>query len=272
VVVRFVDRMAPSGFLRMLGLHDAAFDEERFYLLDAQRRRARVVLQGISETAPRSWAGCPPEQSSVGPELFSRLDGPRPSAGTRARSGPLRRRPRRSGSRAIDGGVLLGGRGHQWSPHADRVGRADQAGGRSSNTARQSASVRTASRACLRSGGGKKSRRSTRRSSARNRRNTVATATRPPPRSALPSQRRTPAGTPSPARQPFPQPTGAPPPASRDERFRASPSHPPARRPRPPTPTAPGSEHPQAEPPVRRPPARLPAAAACATPRSAVST
>jgi hypothetical protein len=49
LVVRFVDRMAPSGFLRMLGLHDAAFDEEHFYLLDAQRRRARVDFTRLGE-------------------------------------------------------------------------------------------------------------------------------------------------------------------------------------------------------------------------------
>ncbi|MDT0353299.1 sensor histidine kinase family protein [Pseudonocardia charpentierae] len=47
--MRFVDRMAPSGFLRMLGLHNAAFDEEHFYLLDAQRRRAQVDFTRLGE-------------------------------------------------------------------------------------------------------------------------------------------------------------------------------------------------------------------------------
>ena len=47
LVVRFVDRLAPVGDLRLLGLHDAAFDDEHFYLLDAQRRRARVDLRRV---------------------------------------------------------------------------------------------------------------------------------------------------------------------------------------------------------------------------------
>jgi hypothetical protein len=42
LVVRFVDEVRPVGYLRLLGLHQAAFDDEHFYLLDAQRRRARV--------------------------------------------------------------------------------------------------------------------------------------------------------------------------------------------------------------------------------------
>lgn len=49
LVVRFVDRVPPSGYLRLLGLHDAAFDDEHFYLLDPQRRRARVDLTRLGE-------------------------------------------------------------------------------------------------------------------------------------------------------------------------------------------------------------------------------
>jgi hypothetical protein len=49
LVVRFVDRLYPSGFLRMLGLHDAAFDDEHFYLLDAQQRRARIDFTRLGE-------------------------------------------------------------------------------------------------------------------------------------------------------------------------------------------------------------------------------
>ena len=48
-MVRFVDRVPPTGYLRLLGLHDAAFDEEHFYLLDPQRRRARVDLTRLGE-------------------------------------------------------------------------------------------------------------------------------------------------------------------------------------------------------------------------------
>jgi hypothetical protein len=44
LTVRFVDEVHPVGYLRLLGLHQAAFDDEHFYLLDAQRRRARVDL------------------------------------------------------------------------------------------------------------------------------------------------------------------------------------------------------------------------------------
>lgn len=49
LVVRFVDRVDPRGHLRLLGLHDAAYDDEHFYLLDAQRRRARVDLTRLGE-------------------------------------------------------------------------------------------------------------------------------------------------------------------------------------------------------------------------------
>ncbi len=49
LTVRFVDELAPRGCLRLLGLHDAAFDDEHFYLLDAQRRRARVDLARLGE-------------------------------------------------------------------------------------------------------------------------------------------------------------------------------------------------------------------------------
>lgn len=49
LVVRFVDRVEPRGHLRLLGLHDAAYDDEHFYLLDAQRRRARVDLTRLGE-------------------------------------------------------------------------------------------------------------------------------------------------------------------------------------------------------------------------------
>jgi hypothetical protein len=42
LTVRFVDRLPTTGYLRLLGLHAAAFDDEHFYLLDAQRRRTRV--------------------------------------------------------------------------------------------------------------------------------------------------------------------------------------------------------------------------------------
>ena len=49
LVVRFVDRVESHGPLRLLGLHDAAYDDEHFYLLDAQRRRARVDLTRLGE-------------------------------------------------------------------------------------------------------------------------------------------------------------------------------------------------------------------------------
>ncbi len=49
LVVRFVDRLTTAGDLRLLGLHDAAFDDEHFYLLDAQHRRARVDLRRLGE-------------------------------------------------------------------------------------------------------------------------------------------------------------------------------------------------------------------------------
>src|SRR5919112_1882685 len=44
LTVRFVDEVPPIGYLRLLGLHDAAFDDAHFYLLDAQRRCARIDL------------------------------------------------------------------------------------------------------------------------------------------------------------------------------------------------------------------------------------
>jgi hypothetical protein len=49
LVVRFVDRVDSVGHLRLLGLRDAAFDDEHFYLLDAQQRRARVDLTRLGE-------------------------------------------------------------------------------------------------------------------------------------------------------------------------------------------------------------------------------
>jgi hypothetical protein len=47
LTVRFVDDLPPTGYLRLLGLHDAAFDDAHFYLLDAQRRRARIDLARV---------------------------------------------------------------------------------------------------------------------------------------------------------------------------------------------------------------------------------
>ena len=49
LVVRFVDRLPITGHLRKLGLHDAAFDDEHFYLLDAQQRRARIDFTRLGE-------------------------------------------------------------------------------------------------------------------------------------------------------------------------------------------------------------------------------
>ena len=49
LTVRFVDDLPPRGYLRLLGLHDAAFDDEHFYLLDAQRNRARIDLARLGE-------------------------------------------------------------------------------------------------------------------------------------------------------------------------------------------------------------------------------
>ncbi|MDT7581513.1 MAG: hypothetical protein QOK35_2777 [Pseudonocardiales bacterium] len=49
LTIRFVDDLPAHGYLRLLGLHDAAFDDEYFYLLDAQRQRARIDFARLGE-------------------------------------------------------------------------------------------------------------------------------------------------------------------------------------------------------------------------------
>jgi hypothetical protein len=51
LTVRFVDELAPAGYPRLLGLRAAAFDDEHFYLLDPQGRRARMDLARLGEPA-----------------------------------------------------------------------------------------------------------------------------------------------------------------------------------------------------------------------------
>lgn len=49
LTISFVDHLSPSGDLRLLGLNEAAFDEEHFYLLDSQGHRARIDLERLGQ-------------------------------------------------------------------------------------------------------------------------------------------------------------------------------------------------------------------------------
>jgi hypothetical protein len=49
LVFRFVEALPPVGYLRLLGLHQAAFDDEHFYLVDGAGRRARVDLARVGD-------------------------------------------------------------------------------------------------------------------------------------------------------------------------------------------------------------------------------
>lgn len=49
VTVRFVDELSTAGPLRLLGLQQAGFDDEHFYLLDARGRRTRVDVARLGE-------------------------------------------------------------------------------------------------------------------------------------------------------------------------------------------------------------------------------
>ncbi len=75
LVVRFVDRVPPSGYLRLLGLHDAAFDDEHFSLLDPQRRRARVDLTRPTRSATRTRSGCTSSMTLPTPTADRAQDG-----------------------------------------------------------------------------------------------------------------------------------------------------------------------------------------------------
>ncbi len=49
ITVTFVDELLPVGCLRLLGLRQAAFDDEHFYLLDGAGHRARIDLSRLGE-------------------------------------------------------------------------------------------------------------------------------------------------------------------------------------------------------------------------------
>ena len=49
VVVTFADRLRSSGELRLLGLNEAAFDDDSFYLVDGLGRRTRIDLRTLGE-------------------------------------------------------------------------------------------------------------------------------------------------------------------------------------------------------------------------------
>jgi peptidoglycan/xylan/chitin deacetylase (PgdA/CDA1 family)/GT2 family glycosyltransferase len=76
LTVRFVDELRPAGYLRLLGLNQAGFDDEHFYLLDAQGRRARVEFERLGErgevVCERAIDGVPLLVEMVGLHLLRR--------------------------------------------------------------------------------------------------------------------------------------------------------------------------------------------------------